>query len=79
MCYFEPFDFRNLNLNPQLAGILRTKESQVSLGWEDALNKFIGRMTHTHQVTVAGTRLLRSGKLEPIDITVATRSGNKKV
>lgn len=72
-------DGKILNLNPQLAGILRTKENQESLGWEDALNKFIGRMTHTHQVTVAGTRLLRSGKLEPIDITVATRSGNKKV
>ncbi|XP_012265071.2 eukaryotic translation initiation factor 2D [Athalia rosae] len=72
-------DGKMLTLNPQLAGILRTKENQVTLGWEDALNKFIGRMTHTHQVTVAGTRLVRSGKLEPIDITIATRSGNKKV
>ncbi|XP_046485190.1 eukaryotic translation initiation factor 2D [Neodiprion pinetum] len=72
-------DGKILTLNPQLAGILRTKEHQETLGWEDALNKFIGRMTHTHQVTVAGTRLVRSGKLEPIDITVATRSGNKKV
>lgn len=46
---------------------------------EDGINKFIGKMTHTHEITIAGTKLLHSGKLEPIDITVATRSGNKKV
>lgn len=46
---------------------------------EDGINKFIGKMTHSHEITVAGTTLLHTGKLEPIDITVATRSGNKKV
>ncbi|XP_024942951.1 eukaryotic translation initiation factor 2D isoform X2 [Cephus cinctus] len=72
-------DGKILNLNPQLAGILRTKEHQITLTMEDGINKFIGRMTHTHAITVGGTKLLHSGRLEPIDITVATRSGNKKV
>lgn len=67
-----------LNINPQLAGTLRTKESVVTLTMEDGINKFIGRMTHTHAVTVGGTTLLHTGKLEPIDITVTTRCNNKK-
>ncbi|KAJ8679495.1 hypothetical protein QAD02_015282 [Eretmocerus hayati] len=72
-------DGKNLKINPQLADILRTKEHQESITMEDGINKFIGKMTHTHEITIAGNTLLHSGKLEPIDITVATRSGNKKV
>lgn len=68
-----------LKINPQLADILRTKESQETVSMEDGINKFIGKMTHTHEITIAGNKLLHSGKLDPIDITVATRSGNKKV
>lgn len=62
-----------------MADILRTKESVLTLTMEDGINKFIGRMTHTHEITVAGTKLLHTGKLEPIDITVASRCNNKKV
>ncbi|KAG8042023.1 hypothetical protein G9C98_000014 [Cotesia typhae] len=72
-------DGKILNINPQLADILRTKESVLTLTMEDGINKFIGRMTYTHEITVAGTKLLHTGKLEPIDITVASRCNNKKV
>ncbi|XP_057324399.1 eukaryotic translation initiation factor 2D [Microplitis mediator] len=72
-------DGKILKINPQLADILRTKESVLTLTMEDGINKFIGRMTHTHEITVAGTKLLHTGKLEPIDITVASRCNNKKV
>ncbi|XP_034948785.1 eukaryotic translation initiation factor 2D [Chelonus insularis] len=72
-------DGKTLKINPQLAGILRTKESVITLTIEDGINKFIGRMTHTHQITVAGTTLLHTGRLEPIDITVSTRANKKKV
>ncbi|XP_058805254.1 eukaryotic translation initiation factor 2D [Phymastichus coffea] len=72
-------DGKILKINPQLADIFRTKENQVTVTMEDGINKFIGKMTHTHEITIAGNKLLHSGKLEPIDITVATRSGNKKV
>ncbi|KAH0541167.1 eukaryotic translation initiation factor 2D [Cotesia glomerata] len=72
-------DGKILNINPQLADILRTKENVLTLTMEDGINKFIGRMTHTHEITVAGTKLLHTGKLEPIDITVASRCNNKKV
>lgn len=72
-------DGKILKLNPQLAGLFKTKENIVTLTMEDGINKFIGRMTHTHEITIAGTTLLHVGKLEPIYITVATRCNNKKV
>ncbi|XP_012277530.1 eukaryotic translation initiation factor 2D [Orussus abietinus] len=68
-----------LKLNPRLAGMFRTKEHQETLTMEDAINKFIGRMARTFEITVAGVTVLRAGKVDPIDITVASRSGNKKV
>lgn len=46
---------------------------------EDGINKFIGRMTHVHEITFGGRRILHTGKLDPIDITVTTRASNKKV
>lgn len=70
---------RILKLNPQLAGILKTKEHQETLSMEDGINKFVGRMTHMHQITLAGTTILHKGKLEPIDMRVTMRSGGKKV
>lgn len=70
---------RILKLNPQLAGIMRTKADQLTVTMEDGINKFIGRMTHMHEVTLAGNKLLHTGKLEPIDMRVTVRSGGKKV
>ncbi|XP_063995162.1 eukaryotic translation initiation factor 2D isoform X2 [Diachasmimorpha longicaudata] len=72
-------DGRILKLNPQLAQIFKTKENVETLPLDDGINKFVGRMTHTHEITVGGVSFLHVGKLEPIDITVTTRSNNKKV
>ncbi|XP_076635667.1 eukaryotic translation initiation factor 2D isoform X2 [Colletes latitarsis] len=72
-------DGKILKLNPQLAGIMKTKVNQETITMEDGINKFIGRMTHMHEVTLAGNKLLHTGKLEPIDMRVTVRSGGKKV
>lgn len=72
-------DGRILKLNPQLAGIMKTKANVETVMMEDGINKFIGRMTHMHEVTLAGNKLLHTGKLEPIDMRVTVRSGGKKV
>jgi len=58
---------------------MRTKAHQETVTMEDGINKFIGRMTHMHEVTLAGNTLLHTGKLEPIDMRVTVRSGGKKV
>ncbi|XP_076658755.1 eukaryotic translation initiation factor 2D [Halictus rubicundus] len=72
-------DGKILKLNPQLAGIMKTKADQVTVTMEDGINKFIGRMTHMHEVMLAGNKLLHTGKLEPIDMRVTVRTGGKKV
>ncbi|XP_006622671.1 eukaryotic translation initiation factor 2D isoform X1 [Apis dorsata] len=72
-------DGRILKLNPQLAAIMKTKANVETVMMEDGINKFIGRMTHMHEVTLAGNKLLHTGKLEPIDMRVTVRSGGKKV
>lgn len=80
--YVKAEDLQNgktLKLNPQLAGIMRTKAHQETVTMEDGINKFIGRMTHMHEVTLAGNTLLHTGKLEPIDMRVTVRSSGKKV
>ncbi|TGZ40075.1 Ligatin, partial [Temnothorax longispinosus] len=38
-------DGKTLKLNPQLAGIMRTKAHQETVTMEDGINKFVGRMT----------------------------------
>lgn len=73
------FIYRILKLNPQLAGTMKTKANVETVTMEDGINKFIGRMTHMHEVTLAGNKLLHTGKLEPIDMRVTVRSGGKKV
>ncbi|KAG7199745.1 hypothetical protein KM043_000417 [Ampulex compressa] len=72
-------DGKTLRLNPQFAGIMKTKAHQETVTMEDGINKFIGRMTHMHEVSLAGNKLLHTGKLEPIDMRVTVRSGGKKV
>ncbi|CAL7946438.1 unnamed protein product [Xylocopa violacea] len=72
-------DGKILRLNPQLAHVMKTKVNQETVTMEDGINKFIGRMTHMHEVTLAGNKLLHTGKLEPIDMRVTVRSGGKKV
>ncbi|XP_066588634.1 eukaryotic translation initiation factor 2D isoform X2 [Prorops nasuta] len=68
-----------LNLNPILAQILKTKVHEEIISMEDGINKFIGRMTRMHEITSGGSKLLHTGKLEPIDMRVTTRCNNKKV
>ncbi|XP_012151590.2 eukaryotic translation initiation factor 2D [Megachile rotundata] len=72
-------DGKTLKLNPQLADIMKTGVNQETITMENGINKFIGRMTHMHEVTLAGNKLLHTGKLEPIDMRVTVRSGGKKV
>lgn len=68
-----------LKLNPTLAGIMRTKADQETVTMENGINKFIGRMTHMHEVALKGNVLMHTGKLQPIEMTVTVRSGTKKV
>jgi hypothetical protein len=52
----------------------------VAVSWEDLMGLIIGRMSHSYQMTFSGEKTVaQKGKLDPIDIHVGKRTGNKKV
>ncbi|NWH76888.1 EIF2D factor, partial [Piaya cayana] len=59
----------------------KSEQDEISkLKWDDLLSRCLERMQPLHQVTFFGQEpVVRKGNAEPIDITVAQRSSNKKV
>ncbi|XP_021927222.1 eukaryotic translation initiation factor 2D isoform X2 [Zootermopsis nevadensis] len=52
----------------------------VAVSWEDLMGLIIGRMSHSYQMTFSDHKTVaQKGKLDPIDIQVGRRTGNKKV
>lgn len=75
---------RNLvRVDPILCDCLleRSEYQEVAkLKWDDLITRCLERMQASHQVTFPGQApIVRKGNLDPIDITVAQRSSNKKV
>ncbi|XP_059687180.1 eukaryotic translation initiation factor 2D isoform X1 [Gavia stellata] len=59
----------------------KSEQDEISnLKWDDLLSRCLERLQPLHQVTFFGQEpVVRKGNIEPIDITVAQRSSNKKV
>ncbi|NXS60385.1 EIF2D factor, partial [Brachypteracias leptosomus] len=59
----------------------KSEQDEISnLKWDDLLSRCLQRLQPLHQVTFFGQEpVVRKGNIEPIDITVAQRSSNKKV
>ncbi|XP_064029949.1 eukaryotic translation initiation factor 2D [Pogoniulus pusillus] len=59
----------------------KSEQEEISnLKWDDLLSRCLERLQPLHQVTFYGQEpIVRKGNLEPIDITIAQRSSNKKV
>ncbi len=78
-----------VNLNPTLAQVVLGKgEADVStLTWEELGSRLQAKMSQGYRmqfsgaaaVTASAASVMKKGKLDPIEMTVATRSGNKKV
>jgi hypothetical protein len=52
----------------------------VAVSWEDLIGLITGRMSRSYQMTFSGEKTVaQKGKLDPIDIQVGRRTGNKKV
>ncbi|XP_069692866.1 eukaryotic translation initiation factor 2D isoform X2 [Periplaneta americana] len=52
----------------------------MAVTWEDLMGLIIGRMSRSYEMTFSGEKPTAvKGKLEPIDIQVGKRTGNKKV
>ncbi|NXI54009.1 EIF2D factor, partial [Chloroceryle aenea] len=59
----------------------KSEQEEIShLKWDDLLSRCLERLQPLHQVTFFGQEpVVRKGNVEPIDITIAQRSSNKKV
>ncbi|NXJ12944.1 EIF2D factor, partial [Odontophorus gujanensis] len=59
----------------------KSEQDEIShLKWDDLLSRCLERLQPLHQVTFFGQEpIVRKGNIEPIDITTAQRSSNKKV
>ncbi|XP_032648427.1 eukaryotic translation initiation factor 2D [Chelonoidis abingdonii] len=72
-----------VKVNPILCDCLLDKWEQdkiSKLKWDDLLSRCLEQLQPYHQVTFFGHEpIVRKGNLDPIDITIAQRSSNKKV
>ncbi|KAM6333392.1 eukaryotic translation initiation factor 2D isoform 2-T2 [Alca torda] len=72
-----------VKVNAILCDCLLDKSEQdeiLNLKWDDLLSRCLERLQPLHQVTFFGQEpIVRKGNIEPIDITIAQRSSNKKV
>ncbi|KAK3851197.1 hypothetical protein Pcinc_042143 [Petrolisthes cinctipes] len=71
-----------VTLNPVLheAVVNRKEGYREVLRWDEIFSRMLGKMAPAVRITRSGAiPIIRKGKLDPIDLAVAKRSGNKKV
>jgi hypothetical protein len=69
----------NATLHDALIGSAGGSET-LNITWEEVMQRCLSRMTQTYHLTATGPLTQpKPVKLEPIDIRVSMRSGNKKV
>ena len=63
------------------AAIVNAKEGYKEfLRWDEIFSRFLGKMSSAYRITRPGQPpIIRKGKLEPIELSLAKRTGNKKV
>ncbi|XP_031553150.1 eukaryotic translation initiation factor 2D-like [Actinia tenebrosa] len=72
---------RMVILDPVLTKALVNKNEDVpSLNWENLFTRVLNKMNSCYQITLPGqSALLRKGKIDPLEIKIEQRMGNKKV
>lgn len=74
----DPTDKRTVQMDPRLSDVAGT--SELRLSWEDLGSRVMSRMQFAHEICLPGREpAVHRGPLAPIAITVAQRTGNKKV
>lgn len=69
---------RMVQMDPTLSDVAGT--SELRLSWEELGSRVMSRMQFAHEVRLPGREpVVHRGALAPIAITVAQRTGNKKV
>ena len=75
------FLFSFVKLDPILSDVLLKKGERIELlSWEDIMIRCLGKLSQVHEMIFPKQPpIIIKGQLEPIDITTASRAGNKKV
>lgn len=76
------FSLSSVTLNPVLhdAVVNRKEGYREELRWDEIFSRMLGKMAPAVRITRPGANpIIRKGKLDPIELAVAKRSGNKKV
>ncbi|XP_051913493.1 eukaryotic translation initiation factor 2D isoform X3 [Hippocampus zosterae] len=72
-----------VRINPILCDCLLEKSEYQDieiLKWDELFSRTLGRMQECYQIVFPGqTPLVKKGRIEPIDVSVASRGSNKKV
>lgn len=69
-------------MDPILSDVLLKKgEVAASFNWEEIMNRCQSKLSTVYEMIFPGQKypVLVKGELEPVDITTASRAGNKKV
>lgn len=70
----------NLDTLLHEAVVSRKEGYKETLRWDEIFSRMLGKMAPAARITRVGcVPVIRKGKLEPIELAVAKRSGNKKV
>merc|ERR1712228_366158 len=78
----DPTNKAAVKLDPTLASIVlgRGENHVVELSWDELTQRILNKMSDGYSVQFPGHPAeLHKGKLEPVELTIATRSGNKKI
>ncbi|XP_063237573.1 eukaryotic translation initiation factor 2D [Bacillus rossius redtenbacheri] len=75
----DPGNRKMVRLDDVLHTCLGAAPEAQGVSWEDLIAGVLARMTHSYQMTAGQTKVTAKGKLEPVDIQVGKRTGNKKV
>lgn len=75
----DPTNKNMVRVNAVLQAAVQNPNT-VAVSWEDLMGLIIGRMSRSYQMTFSGEKTVaHKGKLDPVDIHVGKRRGNKKV
>jgi len=68
-------------LDPILSDVLLKKGEAIELvNWEDIMTRCLSKLSQVHEMIFPKQPpVIVKGQLEPIDISTASRAGNKKV
>ena len=70
-----------MRLDPILTDVLLKKgEKKEMLNWEELMTRCLGKLSQVYELTFPQRLpVIIRGQLEPIEISTASRAGNKKV